>query len=133
MFLLDSNVCIAALNQSSASLIQRLREQPATAIRLCSITKAELLYGARHSARVAENLRVLERFFAPFVCLPFDDPCAEQCALVREELARRGEQIGPNDLLIAAVARAHELTLVTHNLGEFSRVAGLRLADWEEE
>lgn len=39
--------------------------------------------------------------------------------------------IGPNDLLIAATARAHRAVLVTHNVREFSRVADLRLEDWE--
>jgi tRNA(fMet)-specific endonuclease VapC len=46
------------------------------------------------------------------------------------DLAQRGTPIGPNDLLIAAIARTHGITLVTHNIGEFSRVSGLRVEDW---
>jgi tRNA(fMet)-specific endonuclease VapC len=42
-----------------------------------------------------------------------------------------GSRIGPNDLLIAATALANDLTLVTHNVREFSRVLGLRVEDWE--
>jgi tRNA(fMet)-specific endonuclease VapC len=94
--------------------------------------KAELLYGARHSQRVAENLNILARFFAPFVSLPFNDRCAEQYGQIRAGLVQAGTLIGPNDLLIAAIARAYELTLVTHNVEEFGRVNGLRLEDWEE-
>ena len=50
---------------------------------------------------------------------------------IRAQLAKRGTPIGANDLLIAATALAHDLTLVTHNLEEFSRVVGLLLEDWE--
>jgi tRNA(fMet)-specific endonuclease VapC len=41
--------------------------------------------------------------------------------------------IGPNDFMIVAIARANDLTLVTHNIAEFSRVPGLRIEDWERE
>jgi tRNA(fMet)-specific endonuclease VapC len=131
VYLLDTNACIRILNNSSAPLVARLRAEDPSIIRLCSVTKAELLFGARRSARIAANLRLLERFFAPFVSLPFDDRCAEHYAAIRAELAGRGKPIGPNDLLIAATARAHDLVLVTHNTREFSRVVGLRIDDWE--
>jgi tRNA(fMet)-specific endonuclease VapC len=131
MFLLDANACIAVLNDSSAALIARLRSRHPSTIRLSSVVKAELLYGARKSGSPASNLRLLEQFFAPFRSLPFDDACSEQYALVRSELERTGKPIGPYDMMIAATALAHGLTLVTHNVGEFSRVAGLKWEDWE--
>ena len=64
--------------------------------------------------------------------LPFDDDCAAQHALVRLELKRRGAPIGSNDLMIAATALAHNLTLITHNVKEFSRVPGLLFEDWRQ-
>ena len=131
MYMLDTNACIRILNNSSAPLVSRLRVENPSAIRLSSIAKAELLFGARHSVRVAANLRLLERFFAPFVSLPFDDRCAEHYSAIRADLAARGQLIGPNDMLIAATALAHDLILVTHNRREFSRVVGLRIEDWE--
>ena len=131
MYLLDTNGCIQALNNSSAALVDRLRTEDPAMIRLSSITKAELLYGARHSTRPAANLRLLERFFAPFMSLPFDDRCAEHYAALRADLVARGRLIGANDMLIAATARAHDLILVTHNTREFSRIVGLQLEDWE--
>ena len=100
---------------------------------MSSVVKAELYHGARRSTRVADNLELLGRFFAPFASVPFDDRCAEVYGQIRTELEREGRIIGPNDLMIAATARAHDLTLVTHNVGEFSRVAGLRVVDWERE
>jgi tRNA(fMet)-specific endonuclease VapC len=65
------------------------------------------------------------------VSLAFDDRCAEEAGLIRLHLERSGRPIGPNDLLIAATARAHDLVLVTHNRREFERIPGLRVEDWE--
>ena len=131
MYLLDTNACIRVLNGSSDPLIARLRTHAPSEIGISSVTRAELLFGARRSARVAENLRVLASFFAPLTSLPFDDGCAEQYGPLRASLAAAGRPIGPDDLLIAATALAHDLTLVTHNLREFSRIAGLKIEDWE--
>ena len=80
---------------------------------------------------MAENVRTVEQFCKPYLTLPFDDACAQHYGVVRAYLARRGTPIGPNDLLIAATALAHDLTLVTHNVDQFSRVVGLRIEDWE--
>jgi tRNA(fMet)-specific endonuclease VapC len=96
-----------------------------------SEVKAEFLYGARRSGRPEANLELLRRFFEPFASLPFDDRCADEYGRLRLELERVGRPIGPNDLLIAATARAHDLVLVSRNTKEFQRVPGLRLESWE--
>ena len=132
LWLLDTNTCIRLLNDSSDPVAKQFSARSPAEIALCSIVKAELLYGARHSARVDANLTLLNRFFAPLLSLPFDDRCAEEYGLIRAQLTAEGAPIGPNDLIIAAIARTHDATLVTHNTREFSRVAGLRLSDWEE-
>jgi tRNA(fMet)-specific endonuclease VapC len=62
--------------------------------------------------------------------VPFDDLCADHHGMIRADLERAGKPIGPNDLLIAATARAGDCTLVTTNTREFSRVPGLRIEDW---
>ena len=131
MYLLDTNTCIHFLNGSNAAVAKQMRSLSPSSIALCSIVKAELLYGARHSARVEDNLRLLNEFFAPLSSLSFDDRCAEEYGIIRAQLATQGSIIGPNDLLIAAIARACDVTLVTHNTGEFGRISGLRLIDWE--
>jgi len=94
--------------------------------------KAELIYGARKSARPADNLRVLQTFFSPFVSKPFDDDCSNNYGVIRSELERVGQPIGANDMMIASIALTFELTLVTHNVGEFSRIVGLSWEDWQE-
>jgi tRNA(fMet)-specific endonuclease VapC len=71
----------------------------------------------------------IERTLAPFRSLPFDDAAARRYAEIRDALESRGEVIGPNDLLIAAIALTHGLILVTNNR-EFNRVPGLNSEDW---
>jgi tRNA(fMet)-specific endonuclease VapC len=131
MYLLDTNACIRILNGTSPSLVERLRTVPRSLVRLSSVVKAELLYGARKSTRTAENLLLLQLFFDTIASLPFDDRCAEEYGVLRAELDRAGTPIGPNDLMIAATARVHRAVLITHNVREFSRVANLQTEDWE--
>ncbi len=132
MWLLDTNVCIHILNEKSPEIERHFRLHSPADIAVCSIVKAELLFGARNSQKVEANLNRLKLFFAPLASLPFDDRCAEEYGLIRADLTSQGKLIGPNDMLIAAVARAHDAILVTHNINEFSRITGIKLEDWEE-
>lgn len=131
MYLLDTNVCIHVLNGSSEPVVARFTSESPATVRLCSIVKAELLYGARRSRSVAKALRRLEQFFEPLASAPFDDACAAEYGRIRAELAAAGTPIGGNDLMIAAIARHHDWTVVTHNTDELARVTGLRVEDWE--
>ena len=130
-YLLDTNACIRFLNDCDSFIAHRLAALPVEEALLCSIVKAELYYGAYKSSRRESNLALLERLFDQFDCLPFDDQAAEAYGRVRAQLASQGTPIGPNDLMIAAIAVANDLTLVTHNTREFGRVEGLRVEDWE--
>ncbi len=132
MYLLDSNICIHLLNGRNPQIEKNFRSHSPAEISLCSIVKAELLYGARHSQRVSTNLQRLNIFFAPLESMPFDDRCAEEYGLIRAALTEQGKIIGPNDLIIAAIARANDATLITHNTKEFNRIPSLRLEDWED-
>jgi tRNA(fMet)-specific endonuclease VapC len=129
-FLLDTNVCIAFLTEAKSGIGKRLARLPRDDVFLSSIVKAELLYGARASSRVEANLTRLDQFFASFDSLTFDDRAASFYGIVRAELRKEGRPIGANDLLIAAIALAHDATLVTRNDREFRRVVGLRLVSW---
>lgn len=131
MYLLDTNAWIHLLTGRSPELANRLAEHDPTEVRTCAVVVAELLHGARRSARVEENLRLVREMMAPFHCLDFTTRCAEEYGVIRLDLERSGRVIGPLDMLIAATARAHDATLVTHNIDEFCRVAGLRIEDWE--
>jgi tRNA(fMet)-specific endonuclease VapC len=130
-YLIDSNVCVIYLNGKSPLLQQRLNSTPVDEIIVCSIVKGELFYGSRRSNNLAKSLQIQQDFLAQFISLPFDDTAAVVYGRIRAELAKAGTPIGPNDLQIAAIAIANDLTLVTHNTREFSRVNGLKLEDWE--
>ena len=127
----DTNTCISLLRQKHPHLIARWRSAKVTDIVLCSIVVYELRHGAESSSDPAREHKKLDVFLAPFSSLPFDDACAVKCAEIRRALERKGEMIGPHDLLVAAVALRHDLTVVTHNTREFGRLSTLRLEDWE--
>ncbi len=130
-YLLDTNVCIRYLNGQSDGIRRMLQRSSHSQVALCSIVRAELLYGVLKSAQPRKNMDRLARFFRGFPCLPFDEAASEAYAGIRVQLERSGKPIGPNDLLVAAIALANESVLVTHNTGEFGRIEGLALEDWE--
>lgn len=129
-WLLDTNICIALLTQNDRKLQAAYLAHAPDQVLLCSVVKAELLFGARNSSRVDANLKRLEQFWAPLESLPFDDLAASHYGEIRAGLKRAGTPIGGNDLQIAAIARANDLTLVTRNTDEFRRVVGLRVEEW---
>lgn len=130
IFLLDTNICIALLKKPDKALIRQFEAHAPHEMRLCAPVKAELLFGARYSQRVDDNLQLLEEFFAPFESLPFDDAAAEHCGMMRAILTRAGTPIGANDYLIASIALSHGAVVVTRNRREFERVPGLRVVNW---
>ena len=131
IYLLDTNTCIGYISRRSLPILRRLTSLPRQDVVLCDIVKLELYYGAYRSQRQERNLAVLREFFSEFVSLPFDGRAAAICGQIRAQLAASGTPIGAYDFQIAAISLANNLTLVTHNTGEFSRVEGLRLEDWE--
>ena len=131
IYLLDTNTCIRYLNGQPPAIKARLEQLRRQDVNLCSVVRAELLYGAAKSRIREQTITKLTTFFASFASLPFDDRAAETYGPIRAELERRGTPIGPNDLLIAAIALAHGATLVTHNRREFGRIEGLDQEDWE--
>ena len=130
--LLDTNTCVEHLRRGSSSPITtRISSAPVGSIALCSVVLAELLYGAYRSANPTKAATEVQTFSNLFTSLPFNDHAAEEYAKIRSHLASLGTPIGPNDLMIAAIALANHLTLVTHNTKEFSRIPGLLLEDWQ--
>ena len=132
-YVLDTNTCIRYLNRSSLSIYNRLDSLSPGEVFLCDIVKFELYYGAYRSSRQQENLETLRVFFSEFVSLPFDGQAAAICGYIRAQLTDRGTPIGAYDMQIAAIALANALTLVTHNVAEFSRIEELNIEDWEAE
>ncbi len=130
-YLLDTNVCIRYLNGEPPSLQRRVQAVDLENIAVCSVVKAELFYGAMRSVDPDFAWARQRRFLEVFVSLPFDDIAALIAGRIRAQLSNLGTPIGSNDLLIASIAVANNLILVTHNTREFSRVEGLQFEDWE--
>jgi tRNA(fMet)-specific endonuclease VapC len=130
-FLLDTNACIQLLRRGKGASIRKRLEVSGVETVVCSIVRSELVYGALRSERPEHNLDKVKALLSPFQSLPFDDAAAQHAADIRASLTGRGKTIGPYDILIAAIARANGLAVVTHNVAEFSRIAGLQVDDWE--
>ena len=111
--------------------MKRLQSLAPKDIAVCSVVKAELFYGANRSNNPQRTLALQKKFLNNFVSLPFDDKAAIAYGKIRADLAAKGTPIGLYDLQIAAIALANGLILVTHNTREFSRIADLKLEDWE--
>ena len=129
-YLLDTNACIYYLTGSFPALRRHILARRPTEIGIPAIVRAELLYGAYKSERREKNVRVLRQFLQPISLVGFGSAEADHYADIRAVLEREGTPIGPNDLVIAATARACECTLVTHNTSEFGRVPDLAVEDW---
>lgn len=131
-YLLDTNVWVALLRGSSPWVTGRFQTAaPSGDLRICSVIVAELWYGCARSAKPVANRIAVDALIAPFPSLPYRDTAAEHFVTVRRSLEARGQVIGPYDMQIAAIVLANTCTLVTHNTGEFRRVPGLVIEDWE--
>ena len=132
MFLLDSCVCIDFLRGNLKKGYDLMRKSDPRLFKIPSVVQAELLLGAAKSNNPDTNRFFVEQFLLPFDILPFDSRCAREYASIRSYLEKEGKKIGPNDLMIASIARAHNAVLVTYNMREFKRVPGIELEDWAE-
>lgn len=130
-YLLDTDICIYLIKQRPDNVINKLSSLPNDHIALSSITVFELQYGVECSRSRERSQRALNHFIEPIPhILEVDQLVAVQAAKARAQLRRRGTPIGPYDLLIAAVALTHGLTLVSNNEKEFQRIDGLALENW---
>ena len=109
----------------------RRQQSLGNAVSLSAITVAELEYGAHHSGDYGKEIAAVRKILMPFVCQEFDaTACAECYGGIRHALEVAGKTIGAMDLLIAAHALALQATLVTNDTAHFSRVPGLKCANW---
>jgi len=128
-YLLDTNICIYAIKRE-AEVLRRLQERGPDDFGISAITVAELWFGAAKSSRPQRTRESVDAFLRPFEVLPFAGEAAQEYAELRLQLEKAGQPIGERDLLIASIAKSRRLTVVTHNVREFSRVSGLKVEDW---
>lgn len=134
IYLLDTDTCIHLL-RGTQSAVAHAEELSPSDLGVSAITCYELLYGVEKCPpnwRKKESSKV-RRLLEHIHVLPFTAETAIQAAAIRAALESRGRSIGPMDVLIAATALEHDLPVVTSNLAEFQRVAGLRCESWTNE
>ncbi len=132
MYLLDTNICIYIINRKPLNVLKRLESVIEDNVCISSITVAELQFGVYNSRNIEKNRISLTELLAPFELIDFDGIDAEYFGVIRAQLKREGKLIGPYDMLIAAQAMARDLTLVTNNTSEFSRISNLKIEDWKD-
>ncbi|MBB3659338.1 tRNA(fMet)-specific endonuclease VapC [Rhizobium sp. BK650] len=131
-YLIDTNALISLVAGRSEQLARRILASNEGEIGLSSIVLHELYYGAYKSRKVAFNLETIRLLAQDFPLLVFDEQDANAAGEIRAGLAATGQPIGPFDALIAAQAKARRLTVITNNVKEFGRIAGLSVEDWTE-
>jgi tRNA(fMet)-specific endonuclease VapC len=131
IWMLDTNIWIALLNGSDASLADCYRAKTPAVIVYPSIVRAELLYGAAKSKSKKKSQAAVSRILSPHHEIPFGGEAVSHYATIRSQLEGKGIPIGAEDYLVAATALATGAVLVTRNLKEFQRVPGLRTDAWK--
>ena len=124
MIVADTDVLIDFLAGRDPGAERVARELAHGLLRTTTVTRFELLCGARN-ARQENTIRQL---LAAIPTLPLDQQAADLAALVRRNLQKAGEEVGMADSLIAGIVLSHAGTLLTRNRRHFERVSGLRLA-----
>jgi tRNA(fMet)-specific endonuclease VapC len=128
-YLLDTNAVIDYL-RGHAPLRTRLLAQAPGDLGVSTLTLHELERGLGLNGNPPKKRAALTAFLAQMVILPFDEDAARASGQADAALRVRGDMIGPLDVLIAGAALSASVTLVTHNVAEFSRVDGLKVEDW---
>lgn len=128
-YLLDTNIVSDLVRDPHGAVARRIARAGEDSVCTSIVVACELRYGAakKGSARLSEQL---ETILQALMVLPLEPGVDRHYGEIRAHLERTGLPIGANDLLIAAHARAAGLRLVTRNVGEFSRVPGLKVTSW---
>ena len=129
-YMLDTNIIAYARNNRPPSVLETLLKHAPSEICISAITMAELDFGVFNSSDPQKNRMALMMFLAGITVLPFGKAASLEYGSIRHYLKTNGIIIGGHDMLIAAHARSMDITLVTHNTREFSRVPGLKIEDW---
>lgn len=126
--LLDTNICSAHMRRPGG-LAHRFF-QHAGGIAIPTIVLAELYSGAYNHPNPGKLLALIADLLPEVTVIDFDSACAHEFGLLQGTLLKQGAVVPETDLMIASVARLHNLTLVTHNTSDFQSIPGLRLDDW---
>jgi len=129
-YMLDTNICIYIAKNKPISVLEKFKTLQVNQIFMSLITYGELYIGAEKSQYKQKTLQKLENLIQIIPVIPMSCAVGSIYGKIRADLEVKGEIIGNNDLWIAAHAIERELTLVSNNLKEFSRISELSLENW---
>jgi tRNA(fMet)-specific endonuclease VapC len=127
-YILDTNICIYIIKNKFVSIASKINQIGFDEIAVSSITIAELEYGVANSSQSEKSKEALLQFLLPFEILDFDPESAMYYGKIRKDLKKN--LIGTMDMLIASIAMANNLIVVTNNEKEFKRIPGLKIENW---
>ena len=130
IYLLDTNICIYIIKNKYIEIAKKISKVGIENISVSSITIAEMEYGIAKSSRPQEAESKLYEFLVPFTIVDFNTNSARYYGKIRNELNAKGTPIGSMDLMIASIAMASEMKIVTNNVKEFERIPGLQIENW---
>lgn len=133
MYLIDTNICIYAINGHHPKLNEHLFSIAPDEIFVSSITVGELEYGAAKSRWGERTRLIMHAFLANFTVLPFTEEDAVLFGKNRALIEAKGTPVGVLDVMIGSQGVANDLTVVTHNKKDFELIPGIRIEDWAEE
>jgi tRNA(fMet)-specific endonuclease VapC len=130
-YILDTNICIYIINENPDKVLRKFELYPVSEFGISVITHAELQYGVEKSENKDTNQAALDEFLLPLTILPLDGKRFVTCyGEIRVSLESKGQTIGPLDMLIAAHALSLDLTIISNNIREFSRIPNLKYENW---
>ncbi|MBU4486781.1 MAG: type II toxin-antitoxin system VapC family toxin [Candidatus Delongbacteria bacterium] len=129
-YYLDTNICIYFLKALYPNIADKLKQISPLNIKVPSIVKAELLFGAKKSIMSKYNLERINLFLEPFEIVEFGDRASHIYSDIRFRTENSGRTVGPNDLIIASTVLAGNGILVTNNVKEFQNIDGLNIENW---
>lgn len=130
-YLLDTDIIIYWLN-GEQQIETKAMAVGLEQIHTSTVSKAELYFGAYNSTYVEQNLQNIDRLSETITILPFDDKAARLFGQLKSQLKQAGQLILDADLMIAAIALANDLTLITNNVAHFARISNLTIENWRE-
>ena len=131
-YMLDTDTCAFILRKSSPALMARIQTVPLQQQCMSVVTLAELLYGVQVSSRKKANRDAVDLLARHVRVIEWTADAAEHYAEIRADLKKKGQQLGANDLMIAAHARSMGAFIVTNNVKDFGRVKALKLENWTD-
>ena len=129
MYLLDTDIILYSL-KGHPVLQENLRRHLNDPLQISIVTCLELYYGAYKSPQVTGNLAKVKRIEETLEVIPLGTEAAEIFGRLKAQLEIKGTRLDDFDLMIAACALTHNLTLVTNNEMHFRRIDGLKVTNW---